>query len=226
MRQRYVGDGAGGPPAGHPVVVERNRGGVGPAMGGPAALRGLRHRTPVWGTTHRCHEGRASTFCVRCVTGRLLRSFDHHTGQPGASGKLGHTSENEELRRRPEAPGARVDEVVERQATTPDLAGQVEQGRVLAGHGTVSRSLAAGRSAILDHLGITAPEPAPEGCALRAAALTAPPPRVPAAPGRTAAAPTVRSARRTDGPGRRRRPGGSACSGRRGRGVRRHGGGP
>ena len=71
VRQRYVGSGVGGLAAVRPVRDERNRGGVGPVGDGSAALRGLRHRNPVWSTTHRRHEGRATTFCVRSVTARL-----------------------------------------------------------------------------------------------------------------------------------------------------------
>ena len=69
VRQRY----GGGRAAVRPVLDERNRGGSAARAGGSAALRGLRHRNPVWSTTHRRHEGRAVTFCVRSVTAALLR---------------------------------------------------------------------------------------------------------------------------------------------------------
>lgn len=39
------------------------------------------------------------------------------------------------------------------------VTGQVAQGKALADHSEMSRTLAAGQAAILDHLGITPPEP-------------------------------------------------------------------
>ena len=60
VRQRDGGGRAAFRPG---LIVQRIRGGEVPTCGGgPAALRGLRHRHPVWGTTQSRRDGRAVTF--------------------------------------------------------------------------------------------------------------------------------------------------------------------